>query len=262
MSYYATKSISIKKDGKIFVTCADSSIHPLSFFRSEYKGTLAELIKSINDGNFHLYKSSCNEKFIKLDEFLDVLNKRMDENGLTWDECFKYRHLELRYAPILWVCDEIERNWPDSVFLYTKEFIESFDKKVLDSLSVLDEVTHSFQGIITVRTAGYSIFEGYDFLITHDGRHILAPTEDYENGFLKTDPDKVIDLGNEANDLWSYLTYSGLNLTFSQIIEKLSKSEEDKLICKDKLDRVKNTVKQLVSKGLTLKAKPYLDFAI
>ena len=70
MSYYATRGIKIDKINKrITVTCADSSLRPLQFFKTEYmpeeenfKKKLENLIISVDEGNFHLYKGA--NKFV------------------------------------------------------------------------------------------------------------------------------------------------------------------------------------------------------
>lgn len=64
MSYYKAKSISIKGD-KIFMSVADSSLTPTTYYTTEYMETsnkninekLGDLLKSINNGEIHLNDS-------------------------------------------------------------------------------------------------------------------------------------------------------------------------------------------------------------
>lgn len=66
MSYYKVKSVSFnKKEGKIYVTCADSSLRPLHYDRSEYATGEKDFIKKCKDfwisvlsGNFQFYPSN------------------------------------------------------------------------------------------------------------------------------------------------------------------------------------------------------------
>ena len=115
-------------------------------------------------------------------------------------------------------------------------------------------------GVIRITSAAQSIFEGYDLLYPYNSKDgwILAPEADYAPGFLKTDKKNIIQLGKESEDLYAFLSFTGLNMSQSEYIERCP--EKIDLIL-SKFKRADICVERALNGGAVLRPGiyPYID---
>ena len=101
MSYYKVKSVVFdKKNGKIFVTAADSSCRPRSYFRSEYASGISDFKEkckqfwvSVLDGNMQFLKS-CHWSE-ETDEYSCAMKSHFRKSGNQMSGKWKSSHASL-----------------------------------------------------------------------------------------------------------------------------------------------------------------------
>lgn len=273
MSHYKVKAIHRKKDGTITVCAADSSLRPLSYQTCKYHGTLADLLHSINDGNFQLHNSQVNEPYIEVEKAIDKLIKiGLTDRGLTLDVAYKYK-IQDRADAIQFLCEEFAKVL-ESGDIENLEDPGAFGKMLADgvaerteaALQKIEDIKAADEqnNIVRISCAAKSIFEGLDLLYpcdTNDG-FILAPEKDYSNnGILQTEKENIISLGKESNDLYAYLSFDGVGFTMTELLEKCPDQTDNYL---SKFKRVDVCVKRALEGGAKMKegVTPYRGYTI
>ena len=224
--YYKVKNIRLKKNGRISITAAESNVRPITYFTMEYRGDLVDLLYSIVEGNFHLQNTKSNYPYIKVIKTMETYVEMLDHYGLTWDTQWRYdlkdREKALRIACSMYAKRIAANDWtnPESfgrtLGLKLAEVIEE-GRKNIEKAKEKDRK----EGIIRIDCAAKSIFAGYDLLLpaNQNNGYILAPEEDYDNkGTLKTDPKKIVALGRDSEDLYSFLSFTGVDLSMDEYI--------------------------------------------
>lgn len=89
--YYKTKAIRVWKDGSISVTAAASNIRPIEYRTHKYRGTLAELIFSMGEGNFRLGNNKRNRPFLAIEKVYRNVERYLDKKGLVWRVEYIYK---------------------------------------------------------------------------------------------------------------------------------------------------------------------------
>ncbi len=271
MSYYMTKSIKIKENGKIMLTVADSSVSPLTYYKSEYHGTLAELLKSINEGNFRLSRTKDNEPFIELSYQISGVGMRLDREGMTQSEEWAYG-LDDRDKAIMTACkwyaaQHLGQDRRDSI-TFSEDLsneIRSIIEEGKENLSAAKQQDID-EGKYRITCAARSIFQDgngkeYDLLQPKGQKEfLLAPAEDYQNGVLQTDPKNIVYLGPESEDLYAYLSFTGVDMTLAEFLSKVSGRMQGQVdAVKDKFQRVDHCVERAIEAGFVVKPgiEPY-----
>ena len=269
MSYYIARRISVKKGGKITISAADSSLRPLHWFISEYKGTVADLLYSINKGNIQPYRNA-NKTIQSVSDAISEIEKMVGNKGLTWDEMFRYKLKDrdeiIRYACECYADRVLRNDWSDPEGFAEKLGTVIADK-IIEGLKSLKEAKEKdkLEGVIRISCAAYSLWDGYDLLMPYESKcgWILAPTKDYHGGELRTDFKNIIPLGEESEDLYAYLSFDGANISLEEYLAK-ARNEEEKKRIRDKFARVDKIVQMVRENGLSLpKGKqPYKGYLI
>lgn len=268
--YYKCRAIRLKKNGKISVTVAENNVSPLRYFTTDYRGTLADLLESIQEGNIHLGITKANQPFISLSNAIDKVGKAFDKEGLTWEIEFRYklgdRNLGIRRACEMYANAYINEN--RDVVEFGRELnkmLSEFIEKGKQNLEAAKENDRK-EGIVRIRSASYSIFQGelgdYDLLIPEEGDEdfILAPSKDYNNGgVLKTAPENIIKFGSGYDSIRAFLTYSGVNVSMEEYIEKCPTKEA---VIRHRFDVIDKAIERAESYGLTIKLgiSPYIGY--
>ncbi len=271
MSYYRLKTISISKDGKINVTAADNNTRPITYFKSEYRGTLGDLLLSIHEGNFKLNNTKPNEKYFITEEVIYSMMRGFDKVGLDWSTCFEYK-IGDRNNGAKMICDALagrmlsDEGYDDE---YLAELEEALSLYIVSGLKNLKKVKEedNAKGRVRCSCASYSIFEGLDLLFPKDGGEaLLAPQEDYKAGILETDPKNIIRLGEESrnlNILYPCLSFTGINSSIDDV-----KRRPHNIGMEDAVEREFNILNDIIKKaldaGAVIKAgvTPYVGYAI
>ena len=265
MSYYIARKAYLKKNGKISITMADSSIRPLRYFTCEYSGTTAEFLLSVQEGNIHLKNNKESHVLYEISEAINnLVRNTVDKAGLTLWETMKYDIVEKRRNTIMIACemyaDRIEKN----NFTNSEEFGKVLGNRMYDAiqdgLNAIKKVKEKdkLEGKIRISTAARSIFKDYNLLFPcdWDDGPILAPAEDYNNkSVLQTDFKKIVFLGKEADDLYAYLSFTGISYSYEEYAAKLP--GEAVPLLKNKFTRAIEAVKKAESAGLQLKEGVY-----
>lgn len=232
MSYYATRGIKIdKKNKRITVTCADSSLRPLQFLKTEYmpeeenfKGKLENLIISVDEGNFHLYKGA--NKFVALavsnmQKWRSCLSKSAYSLGVYFNDMSIYTKVEhtLAEATVQYLYNEISFTQVQEKIQALNHFIADWEK---------DKKSEWSGKFLSIACAGMSnVFPGYVILIPRNENNlIIAPETDYHTGKLNLG--REICLGKDTEKYFHYLAFSGINKKpddveeFENIMSKIS----------------------------------------
>ncbi len=262
--FYKTKNIRIKKNGAISLTVADSSIRPLTYFTTEYKGTVGNLLKDIYEGNFHLGYSKSNTVYRSIMNAINyIVDNAINKAGLTWEDAYYYK-IPQRDQAISMICDAYAVRIEKNDFSNGKAFGEALGTKIEPVISeglklLADTKKNDAQnGVYRISCAAQSIFSKdevvYDLLQPYgEDDFMLAPSTDYKNGVLRTDNSKIVSLGKNSGNLYPFLSFSGINLTKKALIDL--KPEK-----KEVIDLVDKIVGSVLGAGFTLNAKPYADF--
>ena len=273
MSYYRVKNITIKKDGSISMVVADNNTRPITYFRSDYHGSVADLLGSIYDGNFHLNKTKSLEKFAQINDALSKLMKTLDNAGLTWEKETIIYKLDDRRKYLSLACEMFADKLTGKFQGNNAEFNAILNGKLSEIIikgqqNLKDrKEKDKAEGIIRVPCAAVSIFTDragneYDLLMPYESENgfILAPAKDYNNaGILKTDPKNIVELGEESKKLYHFLSFSGVGISFEECIESgLYRTDE----IKAKFKNVHVCIQKAHDAGLILKTgvTPYENY--
>lgn len=267
MGYYRLKSIAVSKDGKVSVTAADNNTRPITYFKSEYRGTLGDLLLSIHEGNFKLNNTKPNEKYFITEEVINSMMRSFDQAGLDWSTCFEYK-LGDRNNGAKMICDALAgrmlsgEGYDDE---YLVELEEALSLYIVSGIKNLEETkaNDAANGRIRCSCASYSIFEGLDLLFPKDGGEaLLAPQEDYKAGILETDSKNIIRLGEESRNLsilYPCLSFTGINSSVDDVKRRNPGKEDD---IEKEFKALNEIIKKAINAGAVMKTDvaPYIGY--
>lgn len=106
MSYYKVRSVAFKRSiGEIYVTCADSSLRPLKYYRSEYAENIEDFAEKcklfwvdVLSGNFqftesnqwHFYVKNAYAEMHLIAHNIDIFSKDLDYRTNFYNELQEY----------------------------------------------------------------------------------------------------------------------------------------------------------------------------
>ncbi len=262
--YTKIKSIRKKKNGTYSV-CAKSSNTSGNYFTSQLAQDkeAAYILEMLHHGMWRLNKNKGNVKWIAACNAVNnLVNGTFDNHGITWEIENRYK-LSDRDDGIRYICQAFgkymetdDRNCMDIGKELSNRILTALDN--IQKVKEEDRLLHR----IRISCASQSIFEGYVLLFeafpTGKGP-LLAPRKDYSSGVLQTAPENIIWLGSDAEDLYSFLSFSGVNLTCEEYIA-LKPNEKDSII--EKYSRAKRIVDTLVNKGMKLNDTPFKGYIL
>ncbi len=259
MSYYRVRTVRLKKNGTISITAADNNVRPLEYFTTEYKGSLAEFLYSVFEGNFQIAPNKGNELFTRVLREIERLGKLFDEAGLDFSTQFTYK-LTDREDAIREACEMYAERMKTNDWSNPESFGRTLCVKIMRAIergqeNLVEAKKRDLEnGVVRISCAAYSIFEGYDLLKPKDENNgfILAPQEDYNNcGVLKTNPENIIRLGQESDDMYVFLSHTGLGRSMQDYINMIDPRNADNV--RTQFAKVSRMVQGLLDKGLRLK---------
>ena len=259
MSFYYTKAIRLKRNGRVSVTVACNNVRPLTYWTEEYGGSLTDLLVSIQEGNFQLLNNQGLRKFNHVTDAVNrIIRDKIDKEGVTWDAEYEFR-LNDRAKIVRFICDEFARrlekdDWANTALGTVLETrLEEMVSEARKNIEAARQ-DEKDRGIISISCAALSIFEDkdgvrYDLLMPKgEDNFVLAPTNDYRGGKLQTS-DKVIQLGTESRDMYAFLSFDGLGCSLTEYIEKCPGKED---VIKARFAAVSACVDGVLDKGLRL----------
>ena len=226
MSYYKVRSVAFKRSiGEIYVTCADSSLRPLKYYRSEYAENIEDFAEKcklfwvdVLSGNFQFTESNQWHYYVKnayaemhlIAHFIDIFGKDLDYRTNFYNELQEY--VAKTYLVPL-VTKEAKRIDID----FEADFAERCQKR-------WDEIDkeRAEKKQISIRAALISdVFPGWDTLLSKkENRIIVAKSQNYDNHGLLDNSDKTAVLLPEGsgND-WRWIAYANME-DLPEILEK------------------------------------------
>lgn len=256
MGHYKTRKVTITKDGKIRVCIADSNVRPLTYRTLDYPKSLSKFLLSVSEGNFRLYRGA-NPLIEEASERIEGIRNRLEKNDfLSFSSQIDYGLDSLKEI-LGRICDREEylllRQLGIKVSYVKAPDIDALIKTAEEEYTAKKEELKR-QGIKIITCAACSIFKGYDLLRTVDGDWILAPAKYYEPGKLAC-PEKMIIMvgGKEAENLYPFLSFSGISLTQEGYVERTGKDAGI-------FDVVDGIVKKVLDIGVILESEPYKGF--
>ena len=226
MSYYKVRSVAFKRSiGEIYVTCADSSLRPLKYYRSEYAENIEDFAEKcklfwvdVLSGNFQFTESNQWHYYVKnayaemhlIAHKIDILGKDLDYRTNFYNELQEY--VAKTYLVPL-VTKEAKRIDID----FEADFAERCQKR----WDVIDK-ERAEKKQISIRAALISdVFPGWDTLLSKkENRIIVAKSQNYDNHGLLDNSDKTAVLLPEGsgND-WRWIAYANME-DLPEILEK------------------------------------------
>lgn len=226
MSYYKVRSVAFKRSiGEIYVTCADSSLRPLKYYRSEYAENIEDFAEKcklfwvdVLSGNFqftesnqwHFYVKNAYAEMHLIVHNIDIFSKDLDYRTNFYNELQEY--VAKTYLVPL-VTKEAKRIDID----FEADFAERCQKR-------WDEIDkeRAEKKQISIRAALISdVFPGWDTLLSKkENRIIVAKSQNYDNHGLLDNSDKTAVLLPEGsgND-WRWIAYANME-DLPEILEK------------------------------------------
>lgn len=211
MSYYKVKSVVFdKKNGKIFVTAADSSCRPRSYFRSEYASGISDFKEkckqfwvSVLDGNMQFLKSChWSEETEKAFEVIRRIEKEITPIvGDTSYHTSFWRELK-SYVATTYLVPLVTEEDVTADEAFESEFAEKCLKKWREI-----EKQRADNGQITILSAlKSSIFPGKVVLQCERGnRLIVAEEKKYHPGILDNAERTAIILPEGSGEDWKMI---------------------------------------------------------
>ena len=215
MSYYKIRSVAFKRSiKKIYVTCADSSLRPLKYYRSEYAENVEDFAEKcklfwadVLSGNFQFMKSNQWNSYVtnayaemhRIAHDVDTFRKDLDYKTNFYDELQKYV-AKTYLVPI------VTREAKHIDVEFEARFAEKCQKR-------WDEIAkeRSQNKQICIRTALISdVFPGRDTLWCEDKNcTIIAKQDNYHsNGLLDNADETAIFLPEGSGDDWGKIAYA------------------------------------------------------
>lgn len=225
MSIYYVKSVKFdKENGKIFVTAADSSCRPRSYFRSEYASEISDFKEkckqfwvSVLDGNMQFLKSCrWSEETEKAFEVIRRIEKEI--TPIVGDMCYHTSFWsELKaYVATTYLVPLVTKEDVVADEAFESEFAEKCLKKWREI-----EKQRADKGQITILSAlKSSIFPGKVVLqCEKENRLIVAEEKKYHLGILENADHTAIILPEGSGDDWNMVACG----TASNLAEILAK---------------------------------------
>ena len=214
MSYYKVRSVAFKRSiKKIYVTCADSSLRPLKYYRSEYAENIEDFAEKckmfwvdVLSGNFQFMKSSQWNFYVtnayaemhRISHDVDTFRKDLDYKTNFYDELQEYV-AKTYLVPI------VTREAKHIDVGFEAGFAEKCQKR-------WDEIDkeRSQNKQICIRTALISdVFHGWDTLWGKDKNcTIIAKRNNYSRGLLDNADETAIFLPKGSGDDWNWIAYA------------------------------------------------------
>lgn len=217
MSYYKVKSVSFnKKEGKIYVTCADSSSSPLHYDRREYAAEEKDFFKKCN--KFWISVLSGNFQFIPSNKWNDAINNAFETmNSIScnmdiFEKDYEYRtsfHEELKeHVAKTYLVPLVTKDTKPIDYDYEYGFV---DKCRLKWNEIEEQRQHDKQ--ISVRSALFSdVFPGWTTLYSSKGDQlIIVKSVNYDNrGLLDNADDSAVILPKGSAKQWGKIAWAKL----------------------------------------------------
>ena len=211
MSFYYLKKVTVTEN-QIFVTIADSSIKPLTYYTEEYCESKEKSIEDkLNDffvdllsGNFRangntkggrLYKSG--RKMIAA--ISDGCVMDVFEGDFRFETHF-YEDLK-RYISRTYLIPQLLRRHPSPDYVYEKNFATNCNK---EWQKIISDLSHKH---ITVATAAITVkyLKNKVLAVTMDGRLAFVNDENYQLRFINDSDGSTVFFGSEKD--WVTFAY-------------------------------------------------------
>lgn len=214
MNYYKVRSVDFKKSlGEIWVTCADSSLRPLNYIRSEYAENVEDFTEKcklfwvdVLSGNFQFMKSSQWNFYVtnayaemhRIAHDVDTFHKDLDYKTNFYDELQEYVAKTYLVPIITKEAKHIDIDFEADFAEKCQKKWEEIDKERLENKQ------------ICIRTALISdVFPGWDTLWCEDkNRTIIAKRDNYNSGLLDNTDETAIFLPEDSGNYWSVIAYA------------------------------------------------------
>ena len=226
MSYYKVRSVAFKRSiGEIYVTCADSSLRPLKYYRSEYAENIEDFAEKcklfwvdVLSGNFQFTESNQWHFYVKnayagmhlIAHNIDIFSKDLDYRTNFYNELQEYV-AKTYLVPI--VTREAKRIDIDFEAGFTEKCQKRWDE-------IDKERAENKQ--ICIRTALISdVFPGWDTLLSKkENRTIVAKSQHYDNhGLLDNSDETAVVLSEGSGNDWRWIAYANME-DLPEILEK------------------------------------------
>lgn len=213
MSYYKVKSVVFdKKNGKIFVTAADSSCRPLYYVRREYASGIVDFKEkceqfwvSVLEGNMQFLKSNrwyvpvhnAHAAIYQIQDGADLFSKDYDYNTSFGDEL-------IRYVATTYLVPLVTKENVEADMMFENGFAEKCKKKWNEI-----ESQRVAKGQILIYAALSScIFPEQDVLYVEKGnRTIVAKKKNYHSGILDNADQTAIILPEGSGEDWEMIAH-------------------------------------------------------
>ena len=213
--YYKVKSVAFnKKEGKIYVTCADSSLSSLHYNRSEYAAEEKDFVKKCN--KFWISVLSANFQFIPSNKWNEAVNYAYEKmNNIScnmdiFEKDYEYRtsfHEELKeYVAKTYLVPLVTKETKQIDYDYEYGFV---DKCRVKWNEVEEQRLRDNQ--ISIRSALFSdVFPGWTALYSRKGEQlILAKSSNYDNrGLLDNTDNSAIILPEGSAKQWRKIAWA------------------------------------------------------
>lgn len=214
MSYYKVRNVAFKQSiEKIYVTCADSSLRPLKYYRSEYAENIEDFAEKcklfwvdVLSGNFqfaesnqwHFYVKNAYAEMHLIAQNIDIFSKDLDHKTNFYDELQEYV-AKTYLVPI--VTKEAKR--------IDIDFEAGFAEKCQKRWDEIDK-ERAENKQICIRTALISdVFPGRDTLWCEEKNcTVIAKKEHYDRGLLDNANETAIFLPEGSGDDWNWIAYA------------------------------------------------------
>ena len=214
MSYYKVRSVAFKKSiGKIYVTCANSSLRPLNYIRIEYAENVEDFTEKcklfwvdVLSGKFQFMKSSQWNSYVA-NAYAEMHRIAHDVNTFHKDLDYKtnfYDELQ-EYVAKTYLVPIVTKEAKQIDIGFEVDFAETCQKKWAE---IDKERLENKQ--ICIRTALISdVFPGWDTLWCEDkNRTIIAKRDNYNSGLLDNADETAIFLPEGSGNDWGKIAYA------------------------------------------------------
>lgn len=213
--YYKVKSVAFnKKEGKIYVTCTDSSLSSLHYNRSEYAAEEKDFVKKCN--KFWISVLSANFQFIPSNKWNEAVNYAYEKmNNIScnmdiFEKDYEYRtsfYEELKeYVAKTYLVPLVTKETKQIDYDYEYGFV---DKCRVKWNEVEEQRLRDNQ--ISIRSALFSdVFPGWTALYSRKGEQlILAKSSNYDNrGLLDNTDNSAIILPEGSAKQWRKIAWA------------------------------------------------------
>lgn len=214
MSYYKVRSVAFKKSlGEIWVTCADSSIRPLQYLRSEYaketddfaekcmifwKNVLAANMQFAYSNKWYSYVNDTYRQMERIARGINVFAKDMDYKTSFYEDLKEY-------AAKTYLVPLVTKEKKNIDIDFEANFADKCVKKWtdIDKQRLQDKQ-------ICIHTALFSdVFPGWDILWCEEkNRTIIAKSSNYHNRLLNNADGTAVILPEDSGNYWSVIAYA------------------------------------------------------